>query len=107
MELHLAQVRPVTASSCFLHAVLCLQLDIKADRFVRTTQKSHEKLVQALLQRIHDRGDIYKAAYEGRYCVGCEKYMDDSEMEPGHICPSHQTECKLRQEENYFFQLSK
>ena len=84
-----------------------LQLDISADRFVRTTQPVHKQLVTSLLQRVHDRGDIYKASYEGHYCVGCEKYMDEGEMAPGHICPAHRTECKLRKEENYFFKLSK
>ena len=86
---------------------LVLQLDISADRFVRTTNPAHERLVAALLQKVHDQGDIYKATYEGHYCVGCESYKDDGEMTAGHICPIHRTECKLRHEENHFFRLSK
>ena len=45
--------------------------------------------------------------YTGYYCVGCEAYLDDDEMDEGHICKIHQKECVLRSEENYFFRLSK
>lgn len=43
----------------------------------------------------------------GWYCVGCEAYKDDSEMEGDHACPLHKTRCVEREEENYFFALSK
>ena len=45
--------------------------------------------------------------YSGYYCVGCEAYLDDDEMDEGHVCKIHQKECELRSEENYFFRLSK
>ena len=45
--------------------------------------------------------------YTGYYCVGCEAYLDDDEMDEGHVCKIHQKECVLRSEENYFFRLSK
>ena len=64
-------------------------MDISEHRFVRTTSAAH------------------KASYSGYYCVGCEKYLDEEEMGPGHTCPPHRTVCKLREEENYFFRLSK
>ena len=86
---------------------LLLQLDVGEHRFVRTTSAAHKALVSDILQRAHDRGDIYKSAYSGHYCVGCESYKDDEEMGPGNTCLMHRTECKLREEENYFFRLSK
>lgn len=82
-------------------------MDISEHCFVRTTSAAHKALVSEVLQSAHDRGDIYKASYRGYYCVGCEKYLDEDEMGPGHTCPTHRTVCKLREEENYFFRLSK
>lgn len=82
-------------------------LDVLHDRFVRTTDSRHEKIVQDALQRVWDAGDVYKAAYRGKYCVGCEEYKDEKELEEGDLCPLHKTVCKEREEENYFFRLSK
>ena len=45
-------------------------LNIDYDRFIRTTDKDHEKLVQNFVKKIEK--DIYKGRYEGLYCVGCE-----------------------------------
>ena len=50
--------------------------------------------------------DIY-TLHAGWYCVGCEAYKDDSEMEGDHVCPTHKARCVERSEENYFFALSK
>ena len=44
---------------------------------------------------------------QGYYCVGCEKYMDESEMDADKNCPIHLTPCSLRREENHFFRLSR
>ena len=82
-------------------------MEVSPHRFVRTTSAAHKALVSKVLQRAHEAGDIYKAAYSGRYCVGCEKYMDEEELGPGNMCPTHRTEAKLRSEENYFFRLSR
>ncbi|KAK9837446.1 hypothetical protein WJX81_003493 [Elliptochloris bilobata] len=82
-------------------------LDISYDSFIRTTDAKHEAVVRAMLEQVWQRGDIYKANYEGWYCVGCEQYKDDGEMAPGNICPLHRTPCQERKEENYFFALSK
>ncbi len=49
------------------------------------------------------QGDIYKAAYEGWYCVDCEEYKDEKEMDEAHNCPVHRRPCQERAEENYFF----
>jgi len=49
-------------------------LNISYDFFIRTTDQRHEKVVGELLQKIYDRGDVYKAKYEGWYCIGCRKF---------------------------------
>lgn len=82
-------------------------LDISYDSFIRTTDQKHESLVRTVLDRVWDRGDIYKASYEGWYCVDCEEYKDEGEMDGDRNCPVHRRPCQQRSEENYFFALSK
>ena len=82
-------------------------LNISFDYFIRTTDPRHKKIVQDLLQKIYDNGDVYKDKYEGLYCVGCEKFLTESELVDGH-CPLHPTEKTVQKhEENWFFALSK
>src|SRR3990167_3650396 len=50
------------------------KLNINYDYFIRTTDKSHELVVQEILQKVYDRGDIYKGIYSGLYCTSCEAY---------------------------------
>jgi methionyl-tRNA synthetase len=82
-------------------------MNISHDEWIRTTDAGHEQLVCSFLQRVKDRGDIYKDTYEGYYCVGCEKYLDDEEMDGGKACKTHKAECSFRREENHFFRLSR
>lgn len=82
------------------------QLDISYDAFIRTTDERHKMLVRTLLQQVWDKGDIYKANYQGWYCVGCEEYKQDDEVGKDHVCPTHQKPCIHREEENFFFRLS-
>jgi len=82
-------------------------LNISNNFFIRTTDPRHEEVVSKLLQKIHDRGDVYKAKYEGWYCVGCEKFITESELVDGH-CPLHPPEKTVwKSEENWFFKLTK
>jgi len=82
-------------------------LNISFDYFIRTTDNRHGKIVQKLLQKIYDRGDIYKGKYEGLYCVGCEKFLTESDL-VNEKCPLHPPEKTIKQsEENWFFKLSK
>ena len=62
-----------------------LQLDIACDSFIRTTDAKHEALVAAVLDRVWEKGDIYKANYEGYYCVDCEEYKDEADMDAGWL----------------------
>lgn len=82
-------------------------LNIGFDFFIRTTDPRHQKIVQDLLQKIYDNGDAYKDKYEGWYCIGCEKFLTETELVDGH-CPLHPPEKTVKKsEENWFFRLSK
>jgi methionyl-tRNA synthetase len=50
------------------------QLDIEYDKFIRTTDHKHEAVVNEFYSRVLNSGDIYRADYEGLYCVSCEEY---------------------------------
>jgi methionyl-tRNA synthetase len=82
-------------------------LDISYDYFVRTTDPVHQALVQKMLQRSFDCGDIYFKDYEGLYCVGCERFYTEKELLPGNICPVHNTPVERIKEGNYFLKLEK
>ena len=82
-------------------------LDISYDDFIRTTEPRHEGPVQAFVQALYERGEIYLGKYEGLYCVGCEAFKSPDELVDGR-CPLHPTrEIEHVEEENYFFRLSK
>jgi len=82
------------------------KLNLNYDRFIRTTDKDHEKIVQEVLQRVFDKGDIYRGYYEGFYCIGCEAYYTEKDLVNG-CCPIHKTKAERLKEESYFFRLSK
>ena len=83
------------------------KLNIEYDYFIRTTNPKHEKIAQEIIRKIYKNGDIYKGKYEGLYCVGCEKFITETELENGR-CPLHPNKKVQKQsEENYFFKLSK
>src|SRR5580658_9554461 len=77
-------------------------LNVSFDYWVRTTDPVHEKFVQQMLTRTHERGDIYFRDYEGLYCVDCERFYTEKELLPGNICPSHNKPVELISEGNYF-----
>jgi methionyl-tRNA synthetase len=75
--------------------------------FIRTTDSHHVKAAQEFWKRCAASGDIYKKSYKLKYCVGCELEKTDSELEDSR-CPIHPTlTLEVREEENYFFRLSK
>ncbi len=82
------------------------ELSVQHDYFIRTTDPDHVDTVRAILQKVYDAGDIYFDAYEGYYCVGCERFYMEKELIDGK-CPDHQTEPEHRKESNYFFRMSK
>ncbi|VVB82437.1 Methionine--tRNA ligase [uncultured archaeon] len=82
------------------------KLGIEYSRFIRTTDKDHEKKVQEILQKVYDNGDIYLGKYEGYYCTGCEAYYTEKDLEDG-CCPIHKKKIEILKEPSYFFKLSK
>lgn len=76
------------------------------DKFIRTTDKPHEKQVQKIFKKLYDQGDIYKGAYEGLYCTPCESFWTESQLVDGK-CPDCGREVKPAKEEAYFFKMSK
>jgi methionyl-tRNA synthetase len=81
-------------------------LGISHDRFIRTTEPEHVAVVQAFLQRLWDRGEIYDGTYEGWYCVHEERYWTDKDLGPGQTCPDCERPVQRVEEKNYFFRMS-
>jgi len=82
------------------------RLGITNDDFIRTTEPRHAKVVQAILQKLYDAGEIYFGEYGGWYCYGCERFYTEKEIVDGK-CPDHQTALTFIKEKNYFFKMSK
>jgi methionyl-tRNA synthetase len=82
------------------------ELDISYDHYIRTTDPAHVKVVQEVLSRVHEAGDIYFGEYGGLYCFGCEAFYLERDLIDGR-CPDHKTEPTYLKEENYFFRMSK
>ena len=76
------------------------------DRFVRTTDKNHEKVVQDIFKKLYDQGDIYKDTYKGLYCTPCESFWTESQLVDGK-CPDCGREVHESSEEAYFLRVSK
>ena len=76
------------------------------DKFVRTTDPHHEKIVQHIFKYMYDKGDIYKGEYRGLYCTPCESFWTESQLVDGK-CPDCGREVEEKCEEAYFFKLSK
>lgn len=81
-------------------------MKITNDRFIRTTDKYHEEIVQKIFKKLYDQGDIYKSEYEGWYCTPCESFWTRTQLIGGK-CPDCGREAELTREESYFFRLSK
>jgi methionyl-tRNA synthetase len=89
-----------------LFSSLWPELNISNNAFIRTTDPSHMAVVETILQRIYDAGDIYFSEYEGLYCFGCERFYTERELVDG-CCPDHQTAPETIKESNYFFKMSR
>ena len=76
------------------------------DKFVRTTDNHHEKIVQDIFKKFYDDGDIYKGEYKGLYCTPCESFWTESQLIDGK-CPDCGREVEKKSEEAYFFKMSK
>jgi methionyl-tRNA synthetase len=86
-------------------AALADPLSLSVDDVIRTSSDPRHRVgVERLWQACS--GDLYRRHYEGLYCVGCEAFYTEAELDGG-LCPEHHTRPELVAEENWFFRLSK
>ncbi len=78
---------------------------ISYDKFIRTTDEEHVRIVQRIFKKFYEQGDIYKGTYEGNYCTPCESFWTDSQLKDG-CCPDCGRPVERKQEEAYFFRMS-
>src|SRR5579872_4539189 len=116
---------PKTFVDSFINAYIDTWKDyeIEYSKFIRTTDSYHVQAVQEWLKKLQDKGDIYKARYEGWYCTQCETFLTETEVRentPTHstrsaaqgerdiapLCPSCGRGTVYLSEETYFFKLS-
>jgi methionyl-tRNA synthetase len=84
-----------------------VNLDIQNDDFIRTTESRHKVVVAELWRRMKAKGDIYLDSYQGWYCVACEAFYPESQLEGERLCPVHKREATWVSEPSYFFRMSK
>ncbi len=82
------------------------RLEIEPSDFIRTTEKRHEKVVQAIFEKLREKGDIYLGKYEGWYCIFEETFYPESQIKEGK-CPECARPVKWVSEETYYFKTSK
>ncbi len=93
----------VDANSAAFHALAPL-LDIAPDDFLATSRDPrHRPAVERLWRACQARGDLYRRTYRGRYCAGCEAFVENDIA----ICAEHGTEPDIVEETNWFFRLSR
>ena len=81
-------------------------MNIKYDKFIRTTDDYHIKAVQDIFTKLYEQGDIYKSSYEGWYCTPCESFWTETQLLEGK-CPDCGRPVEKAKEEAYFFKMSK
>ena len=91
-------------------------LDISYDKFIRTTDYFHEKVVAQVFERLLAQDDIYLGEYSGWYSVSDEEFFTESQLAEvyrdengkviGGVAPSGH-EVEWVSEESYFLRLSK
>jgi len=81
-------------------------LGISYDRYIRTSDPDHERVVKDVLQKVYDAGEITFEEYEGDYCVGCERFLTSRDLVDG-LCRDHERPPEHRSESNYFFQMGR
>jgi methionyl-tRNA synthetase len=82
-------------------------LSVSFDDFIKTSNDPrHRPGVERLWRACAASGDLYRKAYEGLYCVGCEQFYQPDELADG-LCQEHGTPPQAVAEENWFFRLSR
>ena len=80
-------------------------LGITPNDFIRTTEPRHTAVVQAVLQHLHDKGDLYAADYEGWYSTAAERFWTEKDLVDGK-CPDSGQPVEWITEKNWFFRMS-
>lgn len=81
-------------------------VNVKYDRFIRTTDDYHEESVKKIYKTLLDKGYLYKSEYKGKYCTPCESFWTESQLDENGNCPECHRAVKESAEEAYFFKLS-
>ncbi|MDR1511402.1 MAG: methionine--tRNA ligase [Endomicrobium sp.] len=81
-------------------------LNISYTEFIRTTEQKHIISVKKIVKILFEKGFIFKKKYEGSYCLECEKFYSQKDLDENNNCPFHKTSLVIQSEENYFFKLS-
>ena len=81
-------------------------LNVQYDDWAETTSDRHKKVVQGILQRLFDEGQIYKDKQAGYYSVRQEQFLTDKERGPDGQFGPEWGEIEFREEENYYFKLN-
>ena len=82
------------------------KLEITNNDFIRTTEDRHKRIVSEILQELYDKDLIYKSEYQGRYCVPCERFFTEKDLDEKLLCPECGRETEEIVESNYFFRMS-
>ncbi len=83
------------------------RLNIGYDDFIRTTEKRHKSVVQKNFETLLEKGDIYLGTYRGNYCMPCESFYTDAQLNEEGACPDCGRKTTALEEESYFFKLQK
>jgi methionyl-tRNA synthetase len=84
---------------------LAKKLNVQYDDWAETISGRHKKVVQGILQRLFDEGQIYKDKQAGHYSVRQEQFLTDKERRPDGQFGPEWGEIEFREEENYYFKL--
>lgn len=82
------------------------KLNITHDDFIRTTEPRHKEVVQKIFQTLYEKDEIYRAEYDGWYCVPCERFFMEKDLDNGN-CPDCKRAVERIRESNYFLRMSK
>jgi methionyl-tRNA synthetase len=82
-------------------------LEISNDEFIQTSESRHHEGCRKFIQKVYDNGHIYKGAYEGWYCEGCESFKTEKDLDENRFCPDHKVPAVRRSEPCHYFALSK
>lgn len=82
------------------------RLEVDYTKYAETVDPLHKRVVQGILQRLHDAKQIYKDKQSGYYSIRQEQFLTDKEKGPDGEFGPEWGQVEFREEENYYFKLS-